>query len=94
MKKFIVKLGSPWDADLGNMVHHRKDVVEAVKSAYGRLVEKRQGVDFFIGGVSSEASRFTVSLSEAWDADMGNMVYSHNDVINAIESVGGKVISL
>lgn len=40
-KPFIVKLGNAWDAGNGQvMVYAREQVVNAIKSAFGRIEEK------------------------------------------------------
>lgn len=82
-----------WDAGLGNMVYSRSDIVSAVEKAYGRVKEKVANDQMnFIGGVSEDISRFTLLLPQAWDADLGNMVYSEKVVFDAVKISGGVVL--
>lgn len=97
-KPFIVKLGNAWDAGNGQvMVYSREQVVNAIKSALGRIEEKKYvnaayHEPDFSDGVSENVSRFTVEIDRAWNAGIGNMVYSDKVVFEAIKKAGGVVL--
>lgn len=93
-KPFVVKLGNAWDAGNGQvMVYSREQVVDAVKSAFGRIEEEKNGyLPDFSDGVSENVSRFTVKIGKAWDAGIGNLVYKDKVVFEAIRKAGGTVL--